>query len=168
MFCLIATYGLRACDIVALKLDGIKWRQERIEVCQTKTGNPLELPLTDEVGSAIYDYLKGVPRYGNYREVFLRIRAPGGILKPTAVIEAFQCWSRRSGLDIPYKGTHCLRHSYALYLFRRGLPLKTIGDILGHRTPESTGIYIRLTTEDLREVALNVPTLSGAEVEVGP
>jgi site-specific recombinase XerD len=68
MFSLIATYGLRACDIVALKLDGIKWRQERIEVCQTKTGNPLELPLTDEVGSAIYDYLKGVPRYGNYRE----------------------------------------------------------------------------------------------------
>jgi len=168
MFSLIATYGLRACDIVALKLDSIKWRQERIEVCQAKTGNPLELPLTDEVGSAIYDYLKAVPRYGNYREVFLRIRAPGGILKPTAVIEAFQGWSRRSGLDIPYKGTHCLRHSYALYLFRRGLPLKTIGDLLGHRTPESTGVYIRLTTEDLREVALNVPTLSGVEEEVRP
>jgi integrase/recombinase XerD len=168
MFSLIATYGLRACDIVALKLDSIKWRQERIEVCQAKTGNPLELPLTDEVGSAIYDYLKGVPRYGNYREVFLRIRAPGGILKPTAVIEAFQGWSRRSGLEIPYKGTHCLRHSYALYLFRRGLPLKTIGDLLGHRTPESTGIYIRLTTEDLREVALNVPTLSGMGEEVRP
>lgn len=168
MFSLIATYGLRACDIVALKLDGIKWRQERIEVYQTKTGNPLELPLTDEVGSAIYDYLKGVPRYGSYREVFLRIKAPRGILKPTGVIEAFQCWSRRSGLDIPYKGTHCLRHSYALYLFRRGLSLKTIGDLLGHRTPESTGIYIRLTTEDLREVALNVPTLSGMEEEVRP
>jgi site-specific recombinase XerD len=168
MFCLIATYGLRACDIVALKLDDIKWRQERIEVSQTKTGNPLELPLTDEVGSAIYDYLKEVQRYGNYREVFLRIRAPGGILKSTAVIEAFQCWSRKSGLDIPYKGVHCLRHSYALYLFRRGLPLKIIGDLLGHRTPESTGVYIRLTTEDLREVALNVPTLSGAEEEVRP
>jgi integrase/recombinase XerD len=166
MFSLIATYGLRACDIVALKLDGIKWRQRRIEVCQAKTGNPLELPLTDEVGSAIYDYLTVVPRYGNYREVFLRIRAPGGILKPTAVIEAFQGWSKRSGLDIPYKGTHCLRHSYALYLFRRGLPLKTIGDLLGHRTPESTGVYIRLTTEDLREVALNVPTFSAVEEEV--
>lgn len=166
MFSLIATYGLRACDVVALKLDGIKWRRGRVEVCQTKTGNPLQLPLTDEVGSAIYDYLKGVPRYGNYREVFLRIRAPGGILKPTAVIEAFQGWSRRSGLDIPYKGAHCLRHSYALYLFRCGLPLKTIGDLLGHRTPESTGIYIRLTTEDLREVALNVPVLSGMEEEV--
>ncbi len=168
MFSLIATYGLRACDIVALRLDDIKWRQERIEVCQTKTGNPLALPLTDEVGSAIYDYLKGVPRSGNYKEVFLRIRAPRGFLKSTAVIEAFQCWSRRSGLDIPYKGTHCLRHSYALYLFRRGLSLKTIGDIMGHRTAESTGIYIRLTTDDLREVALNVPMPPGVEKEATP
>jgi len=168
MFSLIATYGLRACDVVALRLDDIKWRQGRIEVCQMKTGNALVLPLTNEVCSAIYDYLKEVPRYGSYREVFLRIRAPGGTLKPTAVIEAFQDWSRKSGLDIPYKGTHCLRHSYALYLFRRGLPLKTIGDILGNRTPESTGIYIRLTTEDLREVALNIPALSGVKEEVMP
>ena len=168
MFALIATYGLRACDVVTFKLDSINWRQERIEICQRKTGSPLELPLTDEVGWAIYDYLKGVPRYGNYREIFLRVKAPGGTLKPTAVIEAFQAWSKRSGFDIPYKGTHCLRHSYALYLFRRGLPLKTIGDLLGHRTPESTGVYIRLKTEDLREVALNVPVLSEMEDEVRP
>jgi len=46
--------------------------------------------------------------------------------------------------------------------------LKTIGDLLGHRTPESTGVYIRLTTEDLREVALNVPVLSGVEGEERP
>ena len=65
-----------------------------------------------------------------------------------------------------YKGVHCLRHSYALYLSRRGLPLKTIGDLLGHRTPESTGVYIRLTTEGLRKVALNVPVLSQLEEEV--
>jgi integrase/recombinase XerD len=160
MFCLMATYGLRACDIVALKLDDIKWRAGRIRICQTKTSNPLELPLTDEVSSAVYEYLKNVRRYGNYRQIFLRIKAPGGILKSTAVIEAFQAWSRRSGLDISYKGVHCLRHSYALYLCRRGLPLKTIGDLLGHRRPESTAIYIRLTTEDLREVALSVPVLS--------
>jgi len=70
--------------------------------------------------------------------------------------------------NIPYKGTHCLRHSYALHLFRSGLPLKTIGDLLGHRTPESTGVYIRLTTEDLREVTLNVPVLSGVEGEERP
>ena len=166
MFCLIATYGLRACDIVALRLDDIKWRQHRIQICQAKTAKPLELPLTDEVGSALLDYLKSIHRYGSFREVFLRIKAPGGKLKSTAVIEAFQAWSRRSMLDIPYKGVHCLRHSYALYLFRCGLPLKTIGDLLGHRTPESTGIYIRLTTDDLREVALNVPALPKMGKEV--
>jgi integrase len=149
MFSLMATYGLRACDVVALKLDDIHWRAKRIQVYQTKTSSPLELPLTDEVSSALYDYLKGVARYGNCRQIFLRLKAPGGILKPTAVIEAFQAWSRKSALDIPYKGTHWLRHSYALHLCRQGLPLKTIGDLLGHRTPDSTAVYI-LGYGDLR------------------
>ena len=166
IFSLIITYGLRACDIVALKLDDIKWRTGCIRICQTKTGNPLELPLTNEVGSAICDYLKGVPRYGKYREIFLRLKAPGGILKPTAVIEAFQSWSRKSRLDIPFKGTKCLRHSYALHLSRHGLSLKTIGDLLGHRSPESTAVYIRLATEDLREVALHVPGSAEWQKEV--
>lgn len=158
MFSLMATYGLRACDVVALTLDDIQWRAGRIRICQRKTGQPLELPLTDEVGAALYDYLRNVPRYGTHRHLFLRFKAPGGILKSTAVIEAFQAWSRRSGLDIPFKGVHCLRHSYALHLLRHGLPLKTIGDLLGHRSPESTAPYLRLALEDLREVALHVPT----------
>jgi site-specific recombinase XerD len=160
MFALMATYGLRACDVVALTLDDIQWRAGRIRICQSKTGQPLELPLTDEVGSAIYDYLRKVPRYGAFRHLFLRIKAPGGILKSTAVIEAFQAWTRRSRLDIPFKGVHCLRHSYALNLLRHGLPLKTIGDLLGHRSPESTATYLRLAIEDLRGVALHVPTVT--------
>ena len=162
IYSLMATYGLRACDVANLKLEDIKWRAKCIRICQTKTGSPLELPLIDEVGSALYNYLKGVPRYGNYRHIFLHVRAPGGILKPRAVIRAFGRWAQKSGLDIPYKGPHCLRHSYAIHLCRQGIPLKIIGDILGHRTPRSTAGYIRLKTEDLREVALNVP----APVEV--
>jgi len=157
IFSLIAVYGLRACDVANLKLEDIKWRTKCIRICQTKTGGSLELPLTDEVGLALYNYLKGVPRYGNYRHVFLRLNAPGDILKPRAVIRAFERWAQRSGLDIPYKGPHCLRHSMAIHMCRQNIPLKTIGDILGHRTPRSTACYIRLKTEDLREVALNVP-----------
>jgi integrase/recombinase XerD len=158
MFSLIATYGLRACDVVALTLDDILWRGERLRIRQSKTGHALELPLTNAVGSAIHDYLAKVPRYGSYRQLFLRLKAPGGTLKPTAVIEAFQAWSIRSGLEIPFKGVHCLRHSYALHLLRQGLPLKTIGDLLGHQSPESTTVYLRLATEDLRTVALPVPS----------
>jgi site-specific recombinase XerD len=92
-----------------------------------------------------------------YRELFLRCRAPAGVLKPTAVTEAFQVWTKRSGLDIPYQGPHCLRHSFATHLLRQGTPLKTIGDLLGHRSPSSTCVYIRLAVEDLRDVALNLP-----------
>jgi len=160
MFSLMATYGLRACDVVALTLDDIQWRAGRIRICQSKTGQPLELPLTDEVGSAIYDYLRNVPRYGAFRQLLLRLKAPGGILKSTAVSEAFQAWTISSQLDIPFKGAHCLRHSYALNLLLHGLPLKSIGDLLGHRSPESTATYLRLDIEDLREVALPMPTVT--------
>jgi integrase/recombinase XerD len=158
IFTLMATYGLRSCDIVALTLDDIHWRTGRIRFYQIKTDHFLELPLTDQVGSAILDYLSQVPRYGAYRHLFLRIKAPGGILKSTAVTEAFQAWSRRSGLEIPFQGAHCLRHSYALNLLHHGLPLKTIGDLLGHRSPESTDIYLRLALNDLREVGLHIPS----------
>jgi site-specific recombinase XerD len=82
---------------------------------------------------------------------------PAGVLKSTAIAEAFQKWSRRSGLKIASQGVHCIRHSYALHLLRSGLPLKTIGDLLGHRTLESTCVYLRLTTDDLRDVPLNLP-----------
>jgi len=70
MFLLMTTYGMRACDVVALTLDDMHWRAGLIRIRQSKTGRPLELPLTDEVGSAIQDYLKNVPRYGVYRRVF--------------------------------------------------------------------------------------------------
>jgi integrase/recombinase XerD len=163
MFFLIATYGLRASEVVALTLDDVHWKVGEIRVPQTKTRRALELPLTEEVASVLIDYLRHVHRPSGYRQLFLRARAPIGTLKPTAVTEAFQGWSRRSGLKIPFQGVHCIRHSFASYLLRRGTSLKTIGDILGHRSPESTAVYLRLATEDLRGVGLPVPTLQ-AEV----
>ena len=172
MFLLIATYGLRACEVVALTLDDVEWRAARLRIPQRKTRSTLWLPLTDEVGTALLDYFrrgraalavrrKRVPFQGgpprSYRELFLRHRTPIGVLKPTAITEAFQAWSKRSGLAIPFQGVHCLRHSYALYLLRSGLSLKTIGDLLGHRSFESTCVYLRLAVDDLREVALDLP-----------
>lgn len=157
MFLLIATYGLRASEVVAISLDDIRWRQRILRIHQRKTSSPLELPLTNEVLSALVKHLKRTPPPTPYRRIFLRMRAPLGILKPTAVTEAFQALVRKSGLSVPYQGPHCLRHSYAICLLKNGTPLKTIGDILGHRTAESTSMYLRLATEDLREVALAVP-----------
>jgi site-specific recombinase XerD len=95
------------------------------------------------------------------------MRAPSGALKSTAISDAFDRWARRSGLGILYEGAHCLRHSYAVNLLRRGTPLKTIGDILGHRLAESTCMYLGLALEDLREVALPVPGSASKITEVG-
>jgi integrase/recombinase XerD len=157
MFLLIATYGLRASEVVAITLEDVQWRQGILRIHQRKTSSPLELPLTNEFVCALVKHLKRTPPPAPFRRVFLRMRAPIGLLKPTAVTEAFQALVRKSGLSIPYQGPHCLRHSYAVHLLKNGTPLKTIGDILGHRTAESTSMYLRLATGDLREVALAVP-----------
>jgi site-specific recombinase XerD len=176
MFLLIATYGLRGCDIVSLALDDVAWRSRSLRIQQRKTGQLLWLPLTDEVAMALLDYLRrGRPHLGvrrfrrgfqsdppKFRELFLRCITPTGALKATAISEVFQKWSRRSGLKIPFQGAHCLRHSYAVHLLRSGLSIKTIGDLLGHRTLESTCVYLRLATDDLREVALDLPADAGA------
>ena len=181
IFLLIATYGLRACEVVTLTLDDVEWRARRLRIPQRKTRGSLWLPLTDDVGTALLDYLRHgrsalhvrqrrVPFQGDpprpHRELFLRCRTPMGRLKPTAIAEAFQAWSTRSGLAIPFQGSHCLRHSYAVYLLRSGLSLKMIGDLLGHRTLDSTCVYLRLAVEDLRGVALGLPADAHGATEV--
>jgi len=172
IFLLIATYGLRACEVVALTIDDLEWRTARLRIPQRKTRSSLWLPMTDEIGNALLEYLRDgratlavrqqrAPYQGDpppcYRELFLRRRTPIGLLKPTAITEAFQAWSKKSGLPIPFQGVHCLRHSYAVFLLRSGLSVKMIGDLLGHHTFESTCVYLRLATDDLREVALDLP-----------
>lgn len=166
MFLLIATYGLRSSEVVGLTLDDIHWRTGILRIHQKKTASFIELPLTNEAASALAKHLKQNPPPVPYRRIFLRMRAPIGVLKPTAVTEAFQALVRKSGLNIPYQGPHCLRHAYAAHLLKNGTSLKTIGDILGHRTAESTSMYLRLATEDLREVALPVPGMKSGREEL--
>ncbi|MDQ3666390.1 MAG: tyrosine-type recombinase/integrase [Acidobacteriota bacterium] len=157
MLFLMAMYGLRSCEVAALTLDDVDWRAGLIRIPQSKTRNVLDLPLTDEAARVLIEYLRQVPRPNGYRNLFFRMRAPIGAFTRESLREVFQSCSRRSGLDIPFQGPHCLRHSYAVHLLRQGTALKTIGDLLGHQHPESTAGYLRLATEDLREVGLSVP-----------
>jgi len=157
MFLLITTYGLRTSEVAALQLGDIEWRAGRLRVPRPKTKIPIVLPLTKEVGAAIAVYLRRDRPDLSHRQVFLRVRAPAGPLKPTAVTEAFQGWVRRARLPIPYQGPHCLRHSLAVHLLRQGTSIKVIGDLLGHRSTEATCVYLRLHLDDLRDAALEVP-----------
>lgn len=157
MFLLIATYGLRASEVVAITLDDIHWRQGSLRIRQHKISSPLELPLTNEVSTALVKHLKRTPPPPAYRRIFLRMRAPIGVLKRTVLRGTFLRSVRKSDLSIPFQGPHCLRHSLAVYLLKSGTPLKIIGDVLGHRSAVSTSTYLRLATGDLREVSLPVP-----------
>lgn len=154
---LMASHGLRASEITSLTLDDIDWKSGLIEIPQQKMGSPLILPLTRAAGEVLIRYLKKSRPTTAYRQVFLRMRAPHGPLKPTAIHDILESRIRLSGLDIRWNGTHCLRHSFAVHLLRQGSSLKAIGDILGHRDAESTCVYLRLAVDDLREVALPVP-----------
>jgi integrase/recombinase XerD len=157
MFLLVVTYGLRGCDIASLKLSDIDWRADKIHINQSKTRRPLSLPLTPEVAEALLIYLReGRPR-SSYREIFLTEHAPILPMRRQAVGGAFRNRVKSATLDIPFYGIHCLRHSFAVRLLRQGVSLKNIGDILGHRSTESTCVYMRLNLEDLREVALPLP-----------
>src|SRR5437879_6108738 len=122
MFLLIATYGLRVSEIVTLTLDDFRWRQGILRIHQGKTASLLELPLTNEVSSAIVKHLKRTPPAKPYRRIFLRMRAPIGALKPTAVSQAFRSLVQKSGLRIDRKSTRlnsshrCI--SYAVFCLK--------------------------------------------------
>lgn len=161
---LAARYGLRSGELVRLTLDDIDWRAGTLKVSQTKNKQTLLLPLTDEIGNILACYLKTGRPLSSHRELFLRRRAPAGALAHTAVHDILAHRIALSGLKLPPIGSHVLRHSLAVHLLRRGVCLPTIGAALGHRDPESTAVYLRLATDDLREVGLPVPNAGNATV----
>ena len=103
MFFLIATYGLRVSEVVALTLDDLAWRSAQIRISQVKIRGAMILPLIDEVAAVLADYLRHVQRPTGLRHLFFRVRAPFGPLSRAAVSKAFEAWSRRSGLNIPFQ-----------------------------------------------------------------
>jgi integrase len=158
MLLLIATFGLRRSEVASLEIGDIQWRAGVIRVPRPKVGTPLVLPLTDEAAAALVAYLRKRSGNPSERRLFLRVRAPQGPIEPTAIYDVFDAWMTRAGVHVPgLGGPHTLRHGLAMHLLRQGTPLKTIGDLLGHRSAESTGIYLRLQVEDLRDVALPLP-----------
>lgn len=158
MFLLMATYGLRTSEVAALRLDEIRWRAAEFRVQRPKVLAPLTLPLTDEVGEALTDYLRHARPPTAHRTVFLRMRRPCGPLSKAGIFGAFRSWQRDSALDRAGVGPHCLRHSLAMHLLRQNASVKMIGNLLGHRSLASTGTYLRIHHEHLRAAALDLPT----------
>lgn len=156
---LLANYGVRAGEIASLRLDDVDWRKEVIRIRHRKTGVTSYLPLLPEVGEAILAYLqKARPRVA-FREFFIRCLAPYRPFNDGSSLYALvQCRIDAAGVPAGGKrGPHAFRHARAVSLLRASVSLKEIGDVLGHRASDSTFVYLKLATDDLRAIALETP-----------
>ena len=153
MLLLLATYGLRGCEVAALTLDDIDWRNDRLKIRERKAGNSTAYPLSTVVGTAIVDYLKNGRPASKDRQVFLRAMAPLVPISSAAVSCRAVYYIRKAGIAIPRPGSHTLRHSCVQRLINANFSLKHIGDYVGHRNAASTQIYGKVAIEALREVA---------------
>ena len=161
---LLANYGVRAGEIASLRLDDVDWRKETIRIRHRKTGVTTYLPLLPEVGETILAYLDKARPKVTFRELFIRNLAPyRPFTNGSSLYALIRC--RVDAVGVPAggkRGPHAFRHARAASMIRASVPLKEIGDLLGHRSADSTLVYLKLATEDLREVALEIP------VEVKP
>jgi site-specific recombinase XerD len=119
----------------------------------------VSLPLTDEIGTALIDYLKHGRPSTHYREVFLKIHAP---IEPfgrdNTLHYIITTYRRRAGIALPAQsrcGLHSLRHTVASRLLEVGTSLETISSFLGHMSLESTRVYTKVDIETLRSAALD-------------
>lgn len=155
---LITRLGLRSGDVVNLKYENINWEENRISLIQHKTGRPLTLPLLEDVGLAIIDYLKfGRPKCG-CQNVFVKHRPPINSCSPSGMYALVSNRLSKAGLLTSEKkrGPHALRHSLAGRLLEENVPLPIISEILGHANTNTTAAYLSINIDNLRHCALEV------------
>ena len=154
---LLARLGLRASEVAFLELDDLNWEGGQVTV-RGKRGARAALPVPADVGAAIAAYLRhGRPRSA-CRRVFLRAHAPiRGFAGPSAIDCVVRDALERAGVQAPTKGAHQFRHGLATQMLRRGASLTEIGEVLRHRSPETTTIYAKVDLDALRTLALPWP-----------
>jgi site-specific recombinase XerD len=151
---LLARLGLRAGDIVKLSLGDIDWERAWLYV-SGKGRRQARLPLTQEVGDAIVDYVQYGRPQTETDVLFIRSRAPFcAFSSPVAVSTIVARAMRRAGVTCRGGGAaHVLRHSAATSMLRQGASLQDIAAILRHRSIETTEIYAKVDVATLRQIA---------------
>ncbi len=147
MILILLRLGMRASEVAGLKLDDIDWRTGEL-VVHGKRGREDRLPLPTEVGEAIASYLQRGRPASDQRELFLRARAPFRPIAARTVSSTVRRACRRAG--VAEVGSHRLRHTVACEMVSAGVPLVQIGQVLRHRSLQSTAIYARADLDQLR------------------
>ena len=150
--------GLRCTDIKNLCFENFNWTEKKLCFTQSKTGQPMELPLVPDVGWAVIDYLKyGRPKVDSSR-IFVRHTAP---FLPFAegdhLDQLIRAYMVKAHIPMrgKHRGMHSLRHTMASVLLEKDTPLPVISDIIGHLDTNSTAVYLKVDMERLAECPLD-------------
>jgi site-specific recombinase XerD len=154
---LLARLGLRSGEVALLELKDIDWADGRLTV-RGNGGLCSELPLPVDVGKAIASYLRHSRPLSECRRVFLRARAPiTGFRGASGISSIVRHSLQRAGINAPTLGAHQFRHGLATEMLCHGASLGEIGELLGHRHPQTTKIYTKVDIKALRKLAVPWP-----------
>lgn len=150
---LFAVYGLRSGEVSRLLLSDFDWTAETFLVTHSKRGGTQPYPLQHDVGEAILAYITKVRPRTSCRHLFVTLHMPHRRVETSSLWRLTSQRLKAAGILCRRSGPHSLRHACATHLLQEGLSLKEIGDLLGHRSAMSTGIYAKVDITMLRRVA---------------
>jgi site-specific recombinase XerD len=155
---LLSRLGLRAKEVMRLHLNDIDWRRSTILIRAGKTHCERLLPLDEEIGKALLEYLRNGRPPTDHREIFLTHCAPYQPLRAvSAITNVVKRSVARTSLPLRSAGAHMFRHSVATELVCRGASFKQVADLLGHQSLQTTAIYAKLDLNSLQQVAMPWP-----------
>jgi site-specific recombinase XerD len=153
---LLARLGLRSGDVAGLRMRDIDWPRGRLQVAG-KGRRQAWMPLSQEVGDALLQYLESFRPRVNDDHVFITVQAPRRAISSQNCKHIADRAVRRAGVTAPVRGAHILRHSAATSMLAQGLPLEAIGAVLRHRSTRTTEHYAKVDRKLLEAVALPWP-----------
>lgn len=156
---LLATTGLRNKELRSLELTDIHWREAAVLIRHTKGRHDRVVPLLAEAGQALADYVLDARPDIDSPRVFLHHGTPNRPINGSSVISKMvRSVLERSGIELPrVVGAHLIRHSLASQLVNQRRPINEVADLLGHRTIDTTAIYVKVAVTQLGDVALPFP-----------
>lgn len=149
--------GLRNGDVIALKFCSVDWAKKEVRIVQKKTGIPPTLPLPDDVGWAIIDYIRNSRPDSTSENIFVSFTPPYQEL--TQYSNYVAKYMRKAGLysgEHRRAGMHTLRRSLATAMLENNIPVTVIAQTLGHGDLHTVGNYIRVSTKLLKQCAMEV------------
>ena len=157
MFLLAAQMGLRASDIIQLKISNILWDRDLIEKVQIKTGNPVSVPMPENIKFLLIDYIRNHRPESDSDYVFIN-RKTGGIYHPWKLYYIVKSLIGKTDIVVGNRkiGPHSLRHSLATRLLKDNTPMPVITGVLGHKNLYTTRMYLSIDIDSLRSMSLEV------------